>query len=335
MDISKITGGKMSLFEERYEISTLINNASNLHYAYIGIKDIKFRLSISENLPTALEGDAFRIEQIIINVLSNAFKYTNVGTVELSLTCRPSTAEQIELGISVKDTGMGMTKEQLANIFNDYSRFHEHGKDIVSGTGLGMSIVAHLVQLMNAKIEMESEPNKGTTVTICVPQKVVDSEILGKEKAEKLQNFELHVGKNEIRRKFTPSLMPYGKILVVDDIDINLYVAQGLLAFYDLNVETCTSGLEAVEKIKQGKIYDIIFMDHIMPKMDGVETMKALRKLNYTHPIVILTANVSDGKENEYLHIGFDGFLSKPIVTEKMHSLLVEYVQSKQPPGSA
>ena len=330
LDFSKITSGKMSLSEERYEISDLINTAANLRYTYLSGKDITFRLSIDENLPKTLVGDALRIEQIIINILSNAFKYTDNGFIELILTCAPLSAAQTEVVVIIKDTGIGMNQEQIKHIFNDYVRFHEQ-KSNITGTGLGMSVVSHLVQLMDAKITIESEPDEGTTVTIRVPQKVTGSETIGKETAEKMQSLEPYVSQEEIQNNLTPSLMPYGKVLVVDDIDINLYVAQGLLAFYDLNVEICASGFEAVEKIKHGKTYDVIFMDHMMPGMDGIEATKKLRDFGYTKPIIILTANAPAGSEDDYLTQGFDGFLSKPIITESLHAILIKHVQRLMP----
>jgi len=333
LDFSKIEGGKMVIVAEKYDTASLINNAANLHYAYLGDKDIKFSLLVDKNLPAELLGDTIRIEQIIINVLSNAFKYTESGSVDLSLRSKPLDSERITLVICIRDTGLGMTKEQLATVFNDYARFHEREKNSPSGTGLGMSIVSSLVQMMDANIEMESEVGVGTTVTVSIPQKVESSRILGEELAARLQKFEMHsLSGTEERRKFIPDPMPYGNILVVDDIDANLYVAQGLLAFYSINVDTCKSGQAAIDKIKQGNVYDIVFMDHMMPGLSGPKTMKILREMGYLHPIVALTANALVGQEEEYIKSGFDSFLSKPIMTDKLNAVLTKYVKDKQPP---
>jgi len=332
LDFSKIEGGKMIIHPTKYDTASLINNAANLHYAYVGEKNIKFNLHVDENLPVYLVGDTLRIEQTIINVLSNAFKYTDSGSVNLSLQCRPLNAEKITLEISINDTGLGMSKEQLAVLFDAYTRFHEQEKSGVSGTGLGMSITANLVRMMDGTINVESEVGSGTTVTISIPQEIVSAEVLGKEAAARLQQFEAYFDGIEKKRKLVLDPMPYGNILVVDDIEPNLYVAQGLLAFYSLNVETCKSGQEAIDKIKQGKVYDIVFMDHMMPGISGPKTMKILRDMGYTQPIVALTANALVGQEEEYIKSGFDAFLSKPIMTEKLNAVLVKYVKDKQPP---
>jgi len=332
LDFSKIEGGKMTIAHEEYEIASLINNAANLHYAYVGDKNIKFNLHVDENLPVFLVGDTLRIEQVIINILSNAFKYTDEGSVDLSLACKNTSENQTTLVISIKDTGLGMSQEQLKVIFDDYVRFHEREKSGVGGTGLGMSIVSNLIEMMDAKIEMESEVGKGTTVTISIPQEVTSPEVLGKDSAVRLQQYEVTLDQTAKKRRFTPDHMPYGSILVVDDIDANLYVAQGLLGFYGLNIETCTSGYDAVERVKGGKVYDIVFMDHMMPGISGPDAMLKMRELGYSHPIVILTANALAGQEAEYIEQGFDSFLSKPIMTDKLDSVLVKYVKDKQPP---
>ena len=332
LDFSKIEGGKMVILPAKYNTASLINNAANLHYAYSGNKNIKFNLHVDDNLPAHLVGDMLRIEQVVINVLSNAFKYTNSGSVNLSLQCRPLDAERITLVLSIRDTGLGMTKEQLAVLFDDYTRFHEQEKSDVSGTGLGMPITAKLVQMMDGAIDVESEAGTGTTVTISIPQEIASADILGKEAAAILQQFEAYLDRTDKKRAFEPDPMPYGNILVVDDIEPNLYVAQGLLAFYSLNVETCKSGQEAIDKITQGKVYDIVFMDHMMPGISGPKTMKILRDMGYTHPIVALTANALAGQEEEYIESGFDCFLSKPIMTEKLNAILIKYIKDKQPP---
>jgi len=332
LDFSRIEEGKMLISPTTYDTASLISNAANLHYAYVGDKDIKFNLYVDENIPAQLIGDTLRIEQVILNVLSNAFKYTDSGAVDLRLQCRPLTDDDIMLIITISDTGLGMSKEQVSVLFEAYRRFHEQEMSTVSGTGLGMHIVSNLISLMDAKIDVESTKNVGTTVTIHIPQKIVSKDVLGREGAQRLQRLEVLTDISGSRRKFTPDYMPYGKILVVDDIEANLFVAQGLLAFYSLSVDTCTSGQEAIDKVKKGAVYDIIFMDHMMPGMDGVEAMKLLRKTGYTHPIVILTANALVGQEEEYIKSGFDSFLSKPIMTENLNAILIEYVKNKQLP---
>ncbi|MCL1878244.1 MAG: response regulator [Defluviitaleaceae bacterium] len=324
LDLSKIEAGKMELLQYEYEVASMITEATHLHFAYLNGKDINFRLTVDENLPARLVGDALRIGQIVNNVLSNAFKYTQAGSVELSF------AWQNELVISIRDTGLGMTPEQIIDLNKAYSRFHESEFNSISGTGLGMHIVYNLIKLMDADIEIKSDVNVGTHITIRIAQKAIGQDILGKDTALRLQQFEEST--NVLKYTFTPEPMNYGRVLVVDDTEANIYVVRGLLAFYEINVDTCAGGIEALEKIKQGNIYDIVFMDFMMPDMSGTSTMRNMRKLGYTGPIIALTANAMTGKAEEFIRDGFDGFLSKPIQTEHLHSILIKHIRDKQSP---
>ncbi|MCL1845439.1 MAG: response regulator [Defluviitaleaceae bacterium] len=327
LDLSKIEAGKMELFLEEYSVTSMISTIARLHTTYSN-SNIKFRMSVDENLPASLLGDNMRIEQIVSNLLSNAFKYTDSGMVELSWGYREGF-----LVVSVKDTGLGMTPEQLEILLSrgEFMRFHEHENKLVTGTGLGMSIVCNLLQLMGARIDVKSEVGKGTSATVCIPQKGTQ-DVLGKDIAARLENFEEISRGNNKKFSFVPEPMPYGKVLIVDDVEANIYVATGLLAFYDLNVETCTNGFDAVEKIKQGATYDIIFMDYMMPGMNGVQALKKIRELGYKHPIVALTANALIGQAEEFIRNGFDNFISKPIQTKHLNTILHRYVRDKQPP---
>ena len=333
LDLSKIEAGKMTLLCEKYAVSHMINDVAHLHFTFAGSKNIEFRINVDEDLPTHLIGDALRIGQIMNNIISNAFKYTESGAVELSLSCQLDglLENHATLVVSVKDTGMGMTSQQLDELYSDYTRFHEKYNRNIGGTGLGMSIAYSLLQMMDARIEITSEVGKGTNVVMYIPQEVAGSEVLGKEKAQKLQRFDVGERNSSKRFDFTPEPMPYGSVLVVDDIEANLYVAQGLLSFYDLNIETCESGYEAIEKVKGGKVYDIIFMDQMMPGMDGTQTMLELRGMGYTHPIVTLTANALIGQAEVFMKEGFDGFISKPIQTRHLNTILVKHIRDKQP----
>ncbi|MCL2617497.1 MAG: response regulator [Defluviitaleaceae bacterium] len=336
LDLSKIEANKMELLCEEYEIASLVGDAVQPHIVSVGEKDIEFHLYIDEQLPQTLLGDALRIKQIINNIASNAFKYTERGSVDLSLLRRNcvtgSPAEHdIMLEISIRDTGLGMTDEQIATLYNEYTRFHESEPRFVTGTGLGMAIVCNLVSMMDASINVSSKPGKGTHVTVSIPQKIGNPQILGKEMAKSLQRFELNAQSAKKRFKFVPEPMPYGRVLVVDDISANLYVAQGLLGFYDLHVDTCDSGYAALEKIDSGNVYDIVFMDYMMPGLNGTETMHLMRERGYTAPIVALTANALIGQAEEFIRSGFDGFISKPIQTVHLNTLLVRYIKDKHP----
>jgi CheY-like chemotaxis protein len=195
----------------------------------------------------------------------------------------------------------------------------------IEGMGLGMPIVFNLSQMMDAQIDIKSEVGKGTHTVIRIPQKTNGHDVLGKETATKLQNFEsISVAK---KFDFEPEQLPFGRVLVVDDVPTNLYVAKGLLAFYSLSVETCESGDEAIEKVKNGNVYDIIFVDYMMPGMDGIVTMKKMKELGYTKPIIVLTANAIIGQADKFIEEGFDGFLSKPIQTKQLNAILTKHIQ--------
>jgi CheY-like chemotaxis protein/anti-sigma regulatory factor (Ser/Thr protein kinase) len=280
------------------------------------------------------------MKQILNNLLSNAFKYTDRGKVSLSVAVEYAVTDgnvqeivdQITLVFRISDTGQGMTQEQLDDLFIEYVRFNTNANRTIEGTGLGMSITKHLVDLMNGEILVESEVDKGSVFTVRLPQKIIDSGVLGRELTENLlhlnstrtSNFDkmLHV---------TREYMPYGRILIVDDVETNLYVASGLMAPYGLSIETADSGFEAIEKIKNGASYDIIFMDHYMPKMDGIETTKIIRDMGYQHSIVVLTANAITGQAEMFLENGFDAFISKPIDLRQLNSTLNKLVRDKYP----
>ena len=333
LDLSKIEAGKMSLLNEEYQVASLINDMVQLHLVYIGSRKIEFHVHVDESLPTVLVGDELRIKQIVSNLLSNALKYTESGSVELSLRCqKAATEEDMTLVLGIRDTGQGMTPEQIDAMYSEYTRFNERENRNMSGTGLGMPIVYSLVQMMDAKIDVESELGKGTNVIVRIPQKIASQEVLGAEVAHSLRHLETNARSAAKRFKFVPELMPYGSVLVVDDVEANLYVAQGLLTFYGLKIEVCDSGEAAIEKVSQGNVYDIIFMDQMMPGMNGTETMKALRAFGYTHPIVALTANALIGQAGGFLRDGFDGFISKPIQTMHLNTILTKYIRDKQPP---
>ncbi|MCL2388450.1 MAG: response regulator, partial [Defluviitaleaceae bacterium] len=230
------------------------------------------------------------------------------------------------LEIHIQDTGRGMTKEQLESVHKDYSRFHERESRFIGGTGLGMPIVYNLVKMMNAKITLDSKVNKGTHICIKIPQKRIGTGVLGIDTAQSLQNFEEIAPPATNFYRVTQKLS-HAKVLVVDDVAANLYVSQGIFALYDLNIETCQTGHDAIAKIKQGNEYDIIFMDYMMPNISGIEVMQELRELGYNKPIVALTANALLGQAEEFLEHGFDAFLSKPIRTKQLEAVLLKFIE--------
>jgi signal transduction histidine kinase/CheY-like chemotaxis protein/PAS domain-containing protein len=331
LDLSKLEAKKLEIILAKYEIASLISDIAQLNIIRIGSRPLNFKLNIDEKIPSKLIGDELRIKQVLNNILSNAFKYTTVGEILMSVSAEDYENEDYDVMLifSVKDTGQGMTEEQVSKIFDEYSRFNLSSNHSIEGTGLGMPITQNLVNLMNGKISVESKPGKGSTFTVRLPQKKTGVEVLGKEIAESLQKFrviDFQIEKIQIVRES----MPYGKVLVVDDVESNLYVAKHLLAPYDLSLDTATNGLEVIEKIKSGKSYDIIFMDHMMPKMDGVEATKIIRNLGYKNPIIALTANAIAGQAEMFLENGFDSFISKPIDTRQLDGELNKFIRDKQ-----
>ncbi|MCL2082591.1 MAG: PAS domain-containing protein [Oscillospiraceae bacterium] len=334
LDFSKVEAGKLDISPFRYKTSNLINDTIQLNLLRVGSKPICFDLQINENLPAEMIGDALRIKQILNNLLSNAFKYTDSGTVVLSVDFEPDKQDSrmIALVLKVKDTGYGLTKRQLDRIFDEYSRFAKRFDRTIEGTGLGLTITQGLIKLMEGEIYVESEPGKGSVFTVTLPQKIPNGAgILGKEEAEHLSDTRIKCQTNGRRRRITREPMPYGRVLVVDDVETNRYVAVKLMELYDLELETAANGLECINKAKDGKTYDIIFMDHMMPGLDGIETTKQLRALGYTEPIVALTANAVIGQEEVFLQNGMDAFISKPIDAVQLDSILNRMIRSKQP----
>jgi PAS domain S-box-containing protein len=332
LDLSKIEAKKMEIVPVKYEVASLINDTVQLYASRIEKKLIKFSLKVDENIPAELLGDELRIKQILNNILSNAFKYTEAGEILMSVTTEKIKGQDsdIMMVFRISDTGQGMTAEQQSRIFDEYYRFNLINNRTVGGTGLGMTIVQNLVTIMGGKISIESEVNKGSAFTISLPQKVVSTKILGKELAENLQDFQIGNFMQIRKQNITRKSMAYGSVLVVDDLESNLYVAKSFLEPYDLSIETAISGFEAIEKVKSGKIYDIIFMDHMMPKMDGIEAVKIIRSMGYEEPIIALTANAIVGQAEIFLESGFDAFISKPIDAKQLDAELNKFIYDKQ-----
>ena len=330
LDLSKVEAGKMSIIEQKYKLADIIMDVAQLQLVYMGNKPVDFQISADENLPTHLFGDEMRIKQVINNLLSNAFKYTDRGSVVLSLKNKKGSEDGfILLEISIKDTGRGMTKEQLDDLYNEYSRYNEKSDRTISGIGLGMPIVYNLVKLMGATIDVKSKIGKGTVAVVQLPQLVASKNTLGPQFGSKLSHADIM--SHSRRSNFTPKPMPHGDVLVVDDIEANLYVMEGFLRFYEINVETCESGACAIDKVQKGKTYDIIFMDYMMPKLDGIETVKILRDMGYARPIVALTANALIGQAEEFFKNGFDGFISKPVQGIHLDAILNKFIRDKYP----
>jgi len=332
LDLSKIEAGKFELNFAHYDIASLIHDTVQLNMMRFESKPIEFKLEIDENIPVMLLGDELRIKQILNNILSNAFKYTHEGTISLIISCDNKDDETVMIIFRISDTGQGMTAEQVQKLGSEYSRFNMEANRKTEGTGLGMNITRNLLRMMNGTIDIQSTPNVGSVFTVCLPQKCLDRDPIGRVMAENLMqlNFinEQRIRNLQINREY----MPYGRVLIVDDVETNLYVARGLMASYDLSIETAMSGFEAIEKIKNKSDYDIIFMDHMMPKMDGIEATKIIREMGYTKPIVALTANALTGQAEMFLKNGFDEFISKPIDIRQLNLVLNKLIRDRYPP---
>ncbi|MCL2602899.1 MAG: ATP-binding protein [Defluviitaleaceae bacterium] len=331
LDMSKIETGKMEINRVEYDVPSLINDAVQLNIVRIGSKPIEFILEIDENLPLRLIGDELRLKQILNNLLSNGIKYTESGHVKLTVTHSRENGS-IALHLLVEDTGQGMTHEDRDLLFSEYTRFNAEANRKTEGTGLGLSITKKLVELMDGTIWAESEYGKGSVFMVMVKQKTVDCEPIGAELAEQLCSFKFRGHKQFADLQITREPMPYGKVLIVDDVETNLYVAKGLMTPYQIQIETVLSGFAAIAKITEEHRYDIVFMDHMMPQMDGIETTHRLRAMGYKDTIVALTANALAGNDEMFRSEGFDGFISKPIDIRELNNVLNKFIRDKQPP---
>jgi len=342
LDLSKIEAGKLEIIPVQYDIPSIIYDTVQLNLLRYESLPIEFDLIIDKDTPLDLIGDELRIRQVLNNILSNAFKYTSTGRVELHVSAVIDKDEPVPSGpqarswcmliLQISDTGHGMTEDELDKLFDEYSRFNKHQNRTIVGTGLGMHITKRFLDAMNGEILVESEKGIGSVFTVSIPQVRIGSEVCGTDVVEKLRSSNFRSTMKVHRAQVIHDYMPYGSVLVVDDVESNLYVARGMLQLYGLKIETVSSGFEAVDKIRDGNIYDIIFMDHMMPEMNGIETTKIIRDMGYTEPIVVLTANAVAGASANFMENGFDGYLSKPIDMRELNSLLNRMIRDKQPP---
>jgi len=344
LDLSKIEAGKLEIAPVRYDISSLINDTAQLNCLRYESKPILFSVQIDENTPLELFGDELRIKQVLNNILSNAFKYTDEGEVIFTVSSETSQYaasfaqaheaqhDDVVLVFRVSDTGHGMSDKQIKKLFDEYTRFNTDANRTTVGAGLGMNITKRLLDLMDGNINVKSDPGKGSEFTVSIPQKRIGTFVCGPTLADDLKKFRFKSTAVKKKAQFLREYMPYGNVLVVDDVESNIYVTRGLLVPYGLKIETVTSGFDAIEKIKKGKIYDIVFMDHMMPKMDGIEATKIIRDMGYTNVIIALTANALIGRAEMFLKNGFDGFISKPIDSRELNLMLNDYIRNKKPP---
>ncbi|MDR1025450.1 MAG: response regulator [Treponema sp.] len=330
LDFSKIESASMELMPVDYMVPSMIHDILQMNMIRIGKKPISLELEIDESLPVKLRGDELRVKQILNNILSNAIKYTQEGKVILQISWKAEGETTAVLTFVVRDTGQGIKKEDQDKLFSPYSQFNTRTNRNIEGTGLGLSITKNLIELMDGTISVESEYGKGTAFMVVIKQQIVDRTPNGKETVENLKRFKLS-GAQGGRRKMIRKYMGGARVLVVDDVAMNLDVVRGLARPYGLAMDGVRSGPEAINLIRAGTPhYDLIFMDHMMPDMDGVEASRIIRSLDSAYakkiPIVALTANVISGEMNMFLANGIDDYLSKPIEIRKLNQILEKWI---------
>ena len=310
LDISKIEAGKLELVETDYNIKKILKEIVRLIEARIGDKQLEFKVNIAEDIPEVLYGDHANIKKILINLLTNAVKYTDEGYVSLDVKCVKKN-EICRLFISVKDSGRGIKQEDMSKLFTKFQRVEEDRNTTIEGTGLGLAITKQLVEMMNGNIVVNSQYGEGSEFKVAVDQRISKAKI---EKEEEIEEEVDLTGK---------------KILIVDDNQLNIKVVEKLLKQYNVGIETAESGMECLEKIKSGKEYDLILLDDMMPKMRGTEVLRRL-KVNpgYKTPTIALTANAINGMKEQYIKEGFDDYLAKPIDKQELNRILIKYLKN-------
>ena len=322
LDFSKIESGKMEILEVRYETLDMIDNLVNMISDRTEKKGLNLILDIDPALPRSMLGDDVRIRQVITNLLTNAVKYTPQGDVMLSIRGERGSGENdYRLKVAVKDTGIGIREEDMEKLFQSFQRLDEERNRNIEGTGLGMSIVQGLLSMMGSKLDVKSKYGEGSTFSFVIDQKVIDSTEIGEYNR-------LRIKEDEQKAPRKTLVLKDVNILVVDDNEMNLKVAKGLLKRYGIVPDLCSSGRRSLEMIRE-KQYDIILMDHMMPGMDGVEALQEIRRLQLIPeetPVIALTANAIVGAREEYLAHGFKDYLSKPIDVVALEDMLIMHL---------
>jgi signal transduction histidine kinase/CheY-like chemotaxis protein len=343
LDISKIESGKFELIPVEYDLPALISDVVNINFFRIGSKPISFGLKVDENIPGRLVGDELRVRQLFSNMLSNAFKYTLEGRVEVSLgyeapstEVSPENRKQIVLICAVKDSGIGIKSENISKLFSDYYQVDGKSNRLIEGTGLGLAISKRFALMMGGDILVESEYGRGSVFTVRICQEAAGGPI-GAETAASLRELRfihgINSGGKDAEYQGPSVTFPNARILIVDDVEINLEVAKGMIEAYGPVIDCVESGQAAIDLIRDGIKYDIIFMDHMMPGLDGIETVNIIREelgasseYARTVPIAALTANAIIGNEAMFLEQGFQAMLSKPMEIDKLEALLIKYL---------
>lgn len=328
LDFSKIESGKMEIYENNYKLRDLINDVVSMVEMRVSKKGLQFKVDIDEELPNELYGDDIRIKQIMINLLSNAIKYTPKGSVRFRVNgTREPGENSIELQIAVEDTGIGIKEEEVAALFNGFQRLDLEKNRNIEGTGLGLAITNNLATMMNGRIEVSSTYGEGSVFTAYLKQKVVDNTPIGK-------HTDNEQSKKSVDYKHDQVLIaPKAKILVVDDNEMNLLVVSKLLHKTQIQITEAMGGAKALELMRNNR-YDVIFLDHMMPDMDGIETLKRAKamedNMSKDAPMIALTANAISGMREMYLSEGFDDYISKPINGRLLEEKLAKFLPAEK-----
>lgn len=314
LDISKIEAGKLEIINTEYNIHKLLNEIVALAKGRLGEKPLEFKTNFDKSLPQVLYGDHSRLKQIIINLLTNAIKYTNEGYIDFQVST-VTTGDVCRLIISVEDSGVGIPTEKIDKLFTKFERVGVEKYNSAEGTGLGLAITKKLVELMNGQIVVQSMYAVGSKFTVAIDQKLVVNPTV-----EQSSNTEVLY--------LNPLKFNNQKILIVDDNKLNLKVAARLLSNYNVQIEEVISGQECLDKIISGNKYDLILLDDMMPKMSGVETLQKLKKIDgFDTPVVALTANAIIGMREKYLNDGFDDYIPKPIERNTLNNVLRNFLK--------
>ena len=323
LDFSKIEAGKMEIIPTEYEVSSLLNDLVTMVRERATKKKLEFVVEVDEKIPCVLYGDEIRLKQIVTNILTNAVKYTEKGSVTLTVGFAPVGNEKVLLKVSVKDTGIGIRAEDMKKLFSAFTRIEEERNRNIEGTGLGMNITQRLLVMMNSKLDVASVYGEGSTFSFAVEQKIVNPNPMGSFEESYRRSVKNHA---DYREKFTA---PDANILVVDDTVMNLTVVKGLLKQTKVNIDTAESGYECLNMTEKKK-YDIIFLDHRMPGIDGIETLRRLRaetdNPNRETVCISLTANAVSGARETYIKAGFADYLTKPINSNHLETMMIQYL---------
>lgn len=324
LDLSKIESGKMEIVPVEYDTTNIFMDLYNMIQPRAEKKGLEFRMELDEKLPSKLYGDDVRIRQIITNLLTNAVKYTEKGSVVFKVEEQYADEEQVSLLVSVEDSGIGIRVEDREKLFSDYQRLDQEKNRNIEGTGLGLGITIRFLEMMESRLQVESVYGEGSTFFFVLQQRIVEDTPIGKVS---LNNDTKTIDEHGRGTQITA---PEAKVLVVDDNDMNRVVATSLLKDTKVQLDTLENGMACLESV-QIKDYDIIFLDHMMPDMDGIETVQRLHtywkeKNKKAPPVIILTANAIAGAKEMYLEKGFDDYLSKPIDAQKLENMLVKYL---------